>query len=904
NAISAAPLVSPALPTGGVICSSEPIAYTANFGECLIDNPTVKTLLPGKLLASLQRYPDPSSASLPPSSGINAVAPGLTNVQLLYAPNASAPLQEQFSCQAINCTQHIEKDTYSMYCQNLKCQCNKGSFMCGGGPLDLTNTINTLSGDVGFDCPSLGNTTPPAASPCHIQMGLLKNIFGPQGFSLTGCQFGECVSKTIAMSKRQVLIDEANKKSINPGLIAALVVLIFSFLALIALVIWGFYLQHLARKSKGAGDPGVTSVAAAQVEWCNLRYHLPLKSGAASFLRRRRVPPRSHHSHVAAPLETTNFQSSLGSPSFVELPSVPRGPQILAGLSGSVGAGTMMAILGPSGAGKSTLLDVLAGQHKAGKVSGGRRIYIPGEMSQGLRGKVVVGYVDQTDILPGSSTVREALQFAARLKLPEHVSSEERDRRVEEVIHLLGLDKVADGRIGDDEKRGLSGGERRRLSIGLELIARPSVLFLDEPTSGLDSVSAVRVVKVLKALSADAPAGHGTTIICSIHQPNSQIYHAFDYVCLLAPGGRQIYCGPTSQAVTYLSARGLHCPAEFNPADFLLEVASEPPVGFLDEFSTAPKSSGSQPCKSEALKEDPSTLFPPTSMATANDTNVHQLGKPTATFITQLQAIAHREWLALKRDPSLFWVLNISSCLIGLFVGAMFFQVNLRISGFQNRVGSMFFTCTVCTFSALSALTNFYRVRVLFMRERAAGYYSATGWLLVRGIFDVIPLRLVPMVTMGTVIYWMVGLTSTAGHFVKYLLILLELALLQSLFNMLLGATFRNLGSAIFLASMANLFQLGFAGFFLNLADLSKVIAWIQFLVPIKYALEALAINEVAAGLMIDDSLQGVHVKVSATVIMKLLFGFQDDAYWRQVLILPLDAYIYIYLIHPSTKKN
>lgn len=130
---------------------------------------------------------------------------------------------------------------------------------------------------------------------------------------------------------------------------------------------------------------------------------------------------------------------------------------------------------------------MLAGQHKAGKVSGGRRIYIPGEMSQGLRGKVVVGYVDQTDILPGSSTVREALQFAARLKLPEHVSSEERDRRVEEVIHLLGLDKVADGRIGDDEKRGLSGGERRRLSIGLELIARPSVLFLDEPTSYVSS---------------------------------------------------------------------------------------------------------------------------------------------------------------------------------------------------------------------------------------------------------------------------------------------------------------------------------------------------------------------------------------------------------------------------------
>jgi len=299
NAIPAAPLGTP-LPTRDVICSSEPIAYTANFGECLIDNPTVKALLPGKLLASIQRYPDPSSASLPTSSGISAVTPGLTTVQLLYAANASAPLQQQFSCQATNCTQSIEKDNYSMHCQTLKCQCSKGSFMCGGGPLDLTTTINTLSGDVGFDCPSMSNTATSIASPCHIQMGLLKNIFGPQGFSLTNCQFGECISKTIAMSKRQELIDGTTKKSTSPGVIAALVVVLFFFLGLIALVIWGFYLQHLARRGKGAGDSGVISAAAAQVEWSNLRYHLPLKSGAASFLRRRRIPPRSPHLHAAA----------------------------------------------------------------------------------------------------------------------------------------------------------------------------------------------------------------------------------------------------------------------------------------------------------------------------------------------------------------------------------------------------------------------------------------------------------------------------------------------------------------------------------------------------------------------------------------------------------------------------
>ncbi|PLW11728.1 hypothetical protein PCANC_17312 [Puccinia coronata f. sp. avenae] len=857
-----------AVATRDVICSNEPIAYTANFGECLIDNPMVESLLPGKLVASVQRYPDVSSASLP-TSNIAGISSGSTYVQLLYSPNTSAPLQDQFSCQAINCTQQVNNDIYSTSCPTLKCKCNPGSFLCGGGPLDLTNTVNAISGDVEFDCPLNKNSNTPgaaAAGACHIKMGILKNIFGPQGFSLNDCQFGECVQGKLAAAKRIELI-EGKKSSLSPGFIGGLVVVGLLFLAFLGVIIFGFYRQYRARNNRGA--PYLASPAAAQVEWSSLRYYLPLRSGAGSILRRRKAPP----AHITD-VEATRPSTGKSSASFIEAAPLSPGTQILCGLSGSVGAGTMMAILGPSGAGKSTFLDVLAGQNKVGKVSGRRHITLPSEPEA----PIVVGFVDQSDILPPTSTVREALMFSARLKLPEHVSHEERKARVSEVIDLLGLSNVADSRVGDDEKRGLSGGERRRLSIGLELIARPSVLFLDEPTSGLDSVSALRVVKVLKGLSTGAADGHGTTIICSIHQPNSQIYHTFDHVCLLALGGRQMYCGPTSEAVDYFASRGLHCPSEFNPADFLLDVASDPPVGWFTDNCTE----SSHNKKSETIKDDASMQFPPHSPKN----QIHQFGKSTATMMTQIQVISHREWLCLRRDPSLFWFLNILSILIGVLVGAMFYQVSLKISGFQNRVGSMFFTCAIFVFSSLSALTNFYRVRVLFMRERAAGFYSPTAWLIVRTYFDVIPLRVLPMLTMGTIIYWMVGLTSESTHFLRYLLVLLELGLVQTMFCMWLGASIRNLGTAVFLASMSNLFQLGFAGFFVNLTSMTKALRWIQYLTPLHFALEAMSVNEVSGGLMIDDNIQGINVKVSATLIMSLLFGFEDDSYWRNVVIL------------------
>lgn len=173
-------------------------------------------------------------------------------------------------------------------------------------------------------------------------------------------------------------------------------------------------------------------------------------------------------------------------------------------------------ILWSAGAGKTTLVEILAGKSKSGRVSGA--VSFPATAAApDPSARPQVGFVSQQDVLSPTLTVYEALLFAAELRVPESIPLSEKRARVDDVIEKLGLDKVRNVRIGDGEKRGISGGEMRRVSIGLELVARPDVLILDEPTSGLDSVSAAKVANVLRSLAHDEK--NPTVVIASIHQP-------------------------------------------------------------------------------------------------------------------------------------------------------------------------------------------------------------------------------------------------------------------------------------------------------------------------------------------------------------------------------------------------
>jgi ABC-type multidrug transport system ATPase subunit len=190
-----------------------------------------------------------------------------------------------------------------------------------------------------------------------------------------------------------------------------------------------------------------------------------------------------------------------------------------------------MAVMGPSGAGKSTLLDILARKHKRGVTSG--HVLVNGKMPDRKQFKRMTGYVDQDDTLLGVLTVRETLMFAAMLRLPRTMPLRYKQRRVQDVMKELGIDGIADHVIGiPGQQRGISGGEKRRVSIGKALVTSPQLLFLDEPTSGLDAYNASMVMSCLKRLCRQG----NRTIVVTIHQPRSNIFKLFDSLLLLATG--------------------------------------------------------------------------------------------------------------------------------------------------------------------------------------------------------------------------------------------------------------------------------------------------------------------------------------------------------------------------------
>ncbi|KAJ1344027.1 hypothetical protein BSLG_001167 [Batrachochytrium salamandrivorans] len=230
---------------------------------------------------------------------------------------------------------------------------------------------------------------------------------------------------------------------------------------------------------------------------------------------------------------------------------------IISDISGFVEPGSMLAIIGPSGAGKSTFLDILAGKAKTGTVKG--TITVGNDLSRSTLRRLS-GFVDQEDVFISTMTVREALEFSAALRLPESLSARDRKHRIEEVMDELGLTHIQNTRIGDSLSRGISGGEKRRLSIGVELVTNPAVIYLDEPTSGLDSYNAVQVMETLATLS-------------------------------------QVEA--TDSAADYLAGYGIPCPPGYNLADHLIDVATKYPAGLpinkqvVTPDSITPKSTNS-----------------------------------------------------------------------------------------------------------------------------------------------------------------------------------------------------------------------------------------------------------------------------------------------------------------------
>lgn len=251
---------------------------------------------------------------------------------------------------------------------------------------------------------------------------------------------------------------------------------------------------------------------------------------------------------------------------------------ILKGIKGVVRPGEMLAMMGPSGSGKTTLLTALGGRLSSGSVGGGRLTGTITYNNKPFSNKMKrnIGFVAQDDILLPHLTVLETLVFTALLRLPNELTAQQKAAQAEVVISQLGLSKCKNSVVGSQMVRGVSGGERKRVSIAQEMLINPSLLFLDEPTSGLDSTTAQRIVSTLWEVANNG----GRTVVMTIHQPSSRLFYMFHKILLLSEGNT-MYFGKGSEAMDYFSTLGYAPSVPMNPSDFLLDLANGMSFFFL-----------------------------------------------------------------------------------------------------------------------------------------------------------------------------------------------------------------------------------------------------------------------------------------------------------------------------------
>ncbi|CEP24187.1 CDR2 [Cyberlindnera jadinii] len=404
--------------------------------------------------------------------------------------------------------------------------------------------------------------------------------------------------------------------------------------------------------------------------------------------------------------------------------------EILSGVDGWVKPGTLTALMGASGAGKTTLLDVLANRVTMGVVTGS--MFVNGKLRDSSFQRST-GYVQQQDLHLSTATVREALRFSAYLRQPSSVSKKEKDDYVEEVIKILDMQKYADAVVGVAGE-GLNVEQRKRLTIGVELAAKPKLLlFLDEPTSGLDSQTAWSICQLMRKL-----ANHGQAILCTIHQPSAILMHEFDRLLFLAKGGRTVYFGDLGKncqtLIDYFESHGSpKCPPEANPAEWMLHV-----------IGAAPGSHANQDYHQVWLESDErqnvlrelDSMEKELAKLPVDETIDHR--EFAAPFYRQFLLVTQRVFQQTWRTPTYIWSKLFLSITPSIFIGFVFFNANNTIQGLQNQMFSIFMFITIFNPLLQQMLPTYVDSRDLYeMRERPSKTFTWKAFVLSQIVSEV-----------------------------------------------------------------------------------------------------------------------------------------------------------------------
>lgn len=795
--------------------------------------------------------------------------------------------KESFYCDLSKCDfqYDLEANKTRYKCENVGCKCLPDRMLCGeSGSIDISDFLTeTIEGPGEFSC-DINSKNCRFSEPSMNQ--LISSVFGDPYITLN-CKSGECVHKSEIPGYD--IPDHGKFTMYNMFTIAAVV------LVCVVVIAWGAYTI--------GKSPLFVGVAGSDYEVSSSEYNSLTENFTPT---------------------TLSFQQI----SYV----LPLGASVLNDIYGMVSPGQCLAIMGGSGAGKTTLLDILAGKNKSGEVQG--EVYVNGQIIAKHDYKKIVGFVDQEDHLIPTLTVYETVLNSALLRLPRSMSYSAKVARVIEVLKELRIFKIKDRVVGSDFKRGISGGEKRRLSIACELVTSPCILFLDEPTSGLDAYNARNVVDTLVKLAKD----YNRTIVFTIHQPRSNIVSLFDKLLLLSEGDL-VYSGDMIKCNDFFRKNGYQCPSGYNIADYLIDITvdhkriikvpdiEDPHEAFVatqrnsdtditnewehfalhrDEYNYQPvkQSSGEGDTLMQISNKLPQ-IFHESPLAielrqdiaasreSATDFDIlyHLFAK--ASFLTQLKVLCSRTFKNLYRNPRLLLTNYVLSLLVGLFCGFLYYNVSNDISGFQNRLGLFFFILALFGFSALTGLHSFSQERIIFIRERANNYYHPASYYISKMVCDLIPLRVLPPIILLSILYPLVGLTMKNNGFLKALSVLILFNVAVAIEVLIIGILIKEPGTSTILAVLILLFSMLFAGLFINSEDLKVQTKWMEWISLFHYAYEALAINEVK-DLILKEKKYGLSIEVPGAVILST-FGFDVSAFWKDLCY--LGAWGFVFLI-------
>ena len=528
---------------------------------------------------------------------------------------------------------------------------------------------------------------------------------------------------------------------------------------------------------------------------------------------------------------------------------------ILNKVSGSAMPGQVLALMGPSGSGKTTLLNILSGRSSYGSGV----ITINGDTVSGVAMKRLmskIAYVKQSDLFFEDLTVRDQLTYTALLRLPSSMDRSRKHQAVSEMLDMLRLGKVSESPI-----KLVSGGEKKRVNIGTELLTDPKVLLLDEPTSGLDSTSAVALLKLLQQLART----QSKTVITSIHQPSSAVFRSFDRLMMLAEGNC-VYFGTPAGSLAYLREQNLSCPEGYNGADYWMDLLVRDTMVEADDMEVSlntsntlgvgnignskkdddiekkasPRSLLIQEWDNEAVateideavqtenKSEPTMESQPQSLATVQKYNTG--------WATQFGVLTHR---CLKNSRSaIFTPLNlIKSAALGVIAGLLWFQLENTERNVQDRSSFFFFAMTFWVFDAMfTSLMSFPSERSVILKERASASYHLSAYFAAKTLSEA-PTRLsLPFIFM-TISFWMADLNPRFTVFVGTTGCTLLSVLAGESIGLFVGASIYDLQKALTFMTVGSLGLMLMGGFFVQ--NIPSFLVWGKYLSPFKYSFDA-----------------------------------------------------------------